>query len=63
MAVAEILAQPDFELTAYERRYSIAGLDEQAHAGQSLFALQKVLDGLEQAGATSRPDFAPEPES
>ncbi len=46
VAVAEVLARPDFEPTAYERRYAISGLDEQAHAGQSLIALQKVLEAL-----------------
>ena len=42
-ALAAALAQPGFEPNAYERRYRVAGLDEQAHAGASLVALKKVL--------------------
>jgi predicted PurR-regulated permease PerM len=45
-ALAEVLAQPSFEDNAYERRYSVAGLDEQAHAGASLMALRKVLEAF-----------------
>lgn len=46
-ALAEVLRRPDFELNAYERRYRVPGLDEdapaRAHAGASLAALAKVL--------------------
>jgi hypothetical protein len=45
-ALADVLAQPDFEDNAYERRYTVAGLDEQAHAGASLLALRKVLEAF-----------------
>lgn len=46
-ALAAILAQPDFEPNAYERRYRIAGWDDLAHSGESLLALQKVLVAFE----------------
>ncbi len=46
-AVRELLAQPGFEANAYERRYAVPGLDDQAYAGASLAALVKVLDALE----------------
>lgn len=42
-ALRPVLAQPGFEGNDYERRYRVAGLDEQAHAGASLLALDKVL--------------------
>jgi hypothetical protein len=45
-ALAQVLAQPEFEDNAYERRYTVAGLDEQAHAGASLLALRKVLEAF-----------------
>jgi hypothetical protein len=38
-----VLAQPGFEANNYARRYTVPGLDEQAHAGASLLALKKVL--------------------
>ena len=38
-----VLAQPGFEANDYERRYRVSGLDDQAHAGASLLALDKVL--------------------
>lgn len=46
-ALAATLAQPDFEPNAYARRYRIAGLDDLAHSGESLLALQKVLVAFE----------------
>ena len=45
-ALRPALAQPDFEANDYERRYRVSGLDEQAHAGASLLALDKVLRAL-----------------
>lgn len=41
-----VLAQPDFVNNAFSRQYTVAGLDEQAHAGASLLALDKVLTAL-----------------
>jgi predicted PurR-regulated permease PerM len=51
-ALAEVLAQPGFEDNAYERRYTVAKLDEQAHAGASLLALKKVLEAFAAGEAT-----------
>ncbi|MBL8045839.1 MAG: hypothetical protein JNL09_04820 [Anaerolineales bacterium] len=42
-AVQASLRQPDFQLNAYARRYTVPELDEQTHAGASLAALEKVL--------------------
>jgi hypothetical protein len=42
-ALHPVLAQPGFEGNDYERRYTVPGLDEHAHAGASLLALDKVL--------------------
>lgn len=42
-AVQAVLRQPAFELNDFARRYSVPGLDDQAHAGMSLAALEKVL--------------------
>jgi hypothetical protein len=42
-ALRRVLAQPGFEANAYERRYTVPGLDEMAHSGASLIALNKVL--------------------
>ena len=42
-ALERVLARPGFESNAYERRYTVPGLDEQAHSGASLLALRKVL--------------------
>ena len=42
-ALLQTLAQPGFEPNAYARRYTVPGLDEQAHSGASLIALKKVL--------------------
>ena len=41
-----VLRQPGFEANDYQRRYTLAGLDDQAHAGASLLALNKVLLAL-----------------
>jgi hypothetical protein len=45
-ALLSVIARPDFEANAYERRYRVPGLDDQAHAGASLIALKKVLDAF-----------------
>ncbi len=45
-ALGEVLARPEFEPNAYERRYTVPGLDESAHSGESLLALEKVLEAL-----------------
>lgn len=42
-AVQDLMRQPSFLLNAYERRYTVPGLDPQAHSGASLAALEKVL--------------------
>ena len=42
-ALEHVVAQPDFEANTYARRYTVPGLDGQAHAGLSLLALRKVL--------------------
>jgi hypothetical protein len=42
-ALLQALAQPGFEPNAYARRYTVPGLDDQAHSGASLIALKKVL--------------------
>jgi len=47
--LSTVLARTDFEPNAYERRYTVPGLDDQAHSGQSLLALQKVLRALDEA--------------
>ena len=47
-ALLKVLAQPGFEANAYERRYTVPGLDDQAHAGASLIALKKVLAALDE---------------
>lgn len=47
-ALRPVLAQPGFEANAYARRYSVPGLDDQAHSGVSLLALKKVLAAFEQ---------------
>jgi predicted PurR-regulated permease PerM len=46
-AVTQATARPGFEANDYERRYTVAGLDDQAHAGASLVALEKVLRAME----------------
>jgi len=45
-ALPPVLAQPGFEANAYARRYSVPGLDAQAHSGASLLALKKVLEAF-----------------
>ena len=45
-AVQAVIAQPDFLLNAYERRYRVPGLDAQSHSGASLAALEKVLQAF-----------------
>jgi len=42
-ALRHVLTQPGFEPNAYARRYTVPGLDAQAHSGASLAALKKVL--------------------
>lgn len=51
-AVRARVRAADFEANAYERRFAVPGLDEQAHSGLSLLALIEVLVALEtHAGA------------
>jgi hypothetical protein len=45
--VAGVIAGPDFENNALERRFRVEGLDELAHSGASLLALAEVLRALE----------------
>ena len=52
-AVAVVIAQRDFEPNDYERRYGVGGLDDEAHSGQSLVALQRVLAAIETSQASS----------
>jgi hypothetical protein len=49
-ALRPVLTQPGFEANAYARRYSVPGLDAQAHSGASLLALKKVLEAFEEDG-------------
>lgn len=59
--IAAIIDRPDFENNALERRYRVAGLDDDApegadaHSGASLLALAEVLRALDayEAGETS----------
>ncbi len=46
-AVALVVAAPEFEANALERRFEVEGLDEQAHSGASLLALVDVLRALD----------------
>jgi hypothetical protein len=46
-AVQDLMRRPDFELNDYHRRYTLPGLDSNAHAGRSLAALEKVLIALQ----------------
>lgn len=46
-AVRAVTAQPDFAANLYARKYSVPGLDDQAHAGASLQALLRVLQALQ----------------
>jgi hypothetical protein len=45
--LAAVIAAPDFEANALERRYAVEGLDDQAHSGASLLALAEVLRALD----------------
>jgi hypothetical protein len=45
-ALKTVLARPDFLNNAFARTYTVPGLDDQAHAGASLLALDKVLDAF-----------------
>lgn len=44
--VAALVNAPGFEANALERKYRVEGLDDLAHSGASLLALQKVLEAL-----------------
>jgi hypothetical protein len=46
-AVRAVLARPDFLRNAYERRYTVSGLDAQPHSGASLVVLEKVLQAFD----------------
>ncbi len=41
--VSALIASPAFLNNAFERKFQVEGLDEAAHSGASLLALQKVL--------------------
>ena len=45
--VKAAINSPEFEANALERKYTVEGLDESAHSGASLLALQKVLAALD----------------
>ena len=47
-AALDVVEADDFAANALRRRYRVAGLDDSQHAGASLIALLKVLDGLEE---------------
>jgi hypothetical protein len=47
--VAAVIAAPDFEGNALERRYAVEGLE--THSGASLLALAAVLQALDEADA------------
>jgi hypothetical protein len=47
-ALAQVLTSPDFINNAYERRFTVPGLDDSAHAGASLLALDKVLTAFKE---------------
>ncbi|HLF00622.1 MAG TPA: hypothetical protein VI547_01505 [Anaerolineales bacterium] len=42
-----LVESPDFLNNAFERKYTIEGLDDLAHSGASLLALRKVLQAME----------------
>ncbi len=46
-ALRRTVERDDFEANAYERRYRIDGLDDEAHAGASLMALLQVIEALQ----------------
>ena len=45
--VSAVIAAPDFEANALERRFHVEDLDDQAHSGASLVALIDVLRALD----------------
>ncbi len=45
--VSAVIAGPDFENNALERRFRVDGLDDLAHSGASLLALAEVLRALD----------------
>ncbi len=45
-ALQPVLTQADFVNNAFSRQYTVPGLDDQAHAGASLLALDKVLSAF-----------------
>ena len=47
-ALRPVVSQAGFAANAYERRYRVEGLDDQAHAGASLVALRRVLEAFDQ---------------
>ena len=50
--VAAVIARPDFENNALERRFHVEGLDDLAHSGASLLALVEVLRTLDALDAS-----------
>ena len=50
--VAAVLAAPDFEANWMAGQFMVEGLDDLAHAGASLLALQKVLAAFAALDAT-----------
>ena len=48
--VNAVIGSPEFHDNALERNYKVEGLDESAHSGASLLALQKVLQTWEKIG-------------
>jgi hypothetical protein len=46
-AVRAVVNEDGFTANALERRYRVPGLDDSGHAGASLMALLKVLEGLD----------------
>lgn len=47
LAVEDLISQPLFTPTAYERRYLDPRIDDSKHSGESILALEKVLKALE----------------
>ncbi len=45
--LVDVFQSPTFERNALERRFAVAGLDQQAHSGASLVALAEVLQALD----------------
>jgi len=48
-ALSRVLSRADFTPNEFQRQYPVPGLDHQAHSGQSLLALQKVLRAFDAA--------------